>query len=1445
MISDDNPSSPIARSSMENVLIEESEVESIDSDVEDSIPESPRVATSPIFDVFLKIKPGTRTTRNNMPISVNKSSYAVLNPTTLRTRFTPCGKPRTPRLSRPSSSVTKTFTFSKIFEPEISQAEFFEQTVKQRIVEFLTGQNSTIMTYGTTNSGKTYTLYGTPDQPGLIPRSIEYVFSAITCTLMPWYKLNPNNTLISLDDYERLQESEKKEKLLKSQMINKEKFTEARRSLENSEQSNENKDSNGESMYAVWLSFAEIYNENIYDLLDFDDSTKSRSLKLIGDKNGLTHVKGLTTVYATTAFEACQILMAGQSRMNTAFTTLNPKSSRSHTIFTMGLLKYQKAYAPHEVEASTLTFCDLAGSGRSKKVGDSSTRLKEARNINNSLLVLGRCLKTVYERQSTKQVTDHVNGPFRESKLTRIFQRALSGHEHVTFLINIDPSTELVNETQSILNISAIARKIGPEIKESRRSARGIIRCPKIADTNTRFDDWKLLTLPIDERKDNQSTQKMTVKPERNSTLQEESLKVALLKRELEVRQELADYYKDKIQRIEETWKERTKEVEEEGKVLLKWSVDQIESFYTKRIDSIMYGKKRKRDELSYDDKDTDSSLHEDWQAGTTSKIGALKDSLKKLQDEHRAVLADKNTCSYELALLKKELKDFQDLAQSEMSNSNVIDDDPDRNSNSLASKLKSLIDEKNSRITILREDLEEIKNKYLNTKEENEIVDEESSKSTNTIRGDPTEIIKLKEELSKKTAVIHSLTIKLESCEKELNQTEADCKDVENRNVELLEKMEALEGAMRQMERKGKDSSTPRPPYYLEEASIEKLDCQLEKNNENLTYRLSSITNDSFFGDATGEPGNLTVQAHIDIKKQNLDDRKNLSKRTSSNISDTESKSLFDSSGNDFRSSDASSKNDSGIVVGSKFDSKLLGVGGEILQDSFDWKMIRTVNDAAGRKLSAYRDKLLFKEKELQRLKEENLQIIEKYKEVSESLDAKSREYERDTYVLREKLKTAEESKDSISASLKTYTSTNACLECELSVVRGRLKEVTTACRENYIPRLDELEKDLLSKTLEVNEANNKIAMVNSDLTKLDDLMERLNKLTIVVDECQKERDDLREQLCQCLEVQADLEMKLETFNSLINDKEDKLTSLEIDAAIVVEDNGKNYKRANELRDKVERIRREISSIHNNLLHSEESRKDIEKKTEEKLNDLRSKLAKFEKDAVFVARIIEDLDDKQNELTQVKDQLHQKEYEISLCKRNRDATVQKYDFLVRQLQEELQQFRELSLTDKESSNCPARTRTKFRVSESLKKFTRVGKNADGNWKPAYLRKKSTEEKSVASTSNFLVSRLSSSQETNMEVTSDDHEKLHKCSELNDETISSQTESDVDSNETDSRATSESSSKTEDDFEAKAVPSGCTRRCSMTGWMRIRRINARTVLPVRSDVEHDGDRSDS
>merc|ERR1719334_1327723 len=163
--------------------------------------------------------------------------------------------------------------------------------------------------------------------------------------------------------------------------------------------------------------------------------------------------------------------MIGRENLQFAATRLNHHSSRSHCIFNIKIIKVpsNKIYKeqPHLARISMLSFCDLAGSERIKKTLNTGDRQKEAGNINTSLLVLGRVIKALRHNQTSKDPRRHQVVPYRDSKLTRLFQSYFTGRGKASMVVNISQSPYLFDESLQVLKFSSIASKVTVEtIKE-------------------------------------------------------------------------------------------------------------------------------------------------------------------------------------------------------------------------------------------------------------------------------------------------------------------------------------------------------------------------------------------------------------------------------------------------------------------------------------------------------------------------------------------------------------------------------------------------------------------------------------------------------------------------------------------------------------------------------------------------------------------------------------------------------------------------------------------------------------------------------------------------------------------------------------------------------------------------------------------------------------------
>ncbi|XP_063975043.1 kinesin-like protein KIF20A [Diachasmimorpha longicaudata] len=674
--------------------------------------------TSQTIKVFLRLKP--RTPRTERARKLQEEMYVVFDSKMLLTKFPTSDGCSTRRL-KSSEATTKKFSFTKILPPNTSQDEVFKDCVGDTILDFLSGQNSTVMSYGTTDSGKTFSFYGTFNSPGIIPRSIEFIFSAVNCTLSPWYKFLPGFEIVSLDEKKRLAESMAREKLL-TKLQSKCTALDTWRFLEDSVDE-EYREPGDEALFSAWLSFAEIYNENIYDLLGEVDEERTSPLKLVTDKQGRSFIPGLTTICVTTGLEAYQVLLTGQSRLTVSSEPSDAGSSLSHSFFSITLLKYFKECAVDDVEVSTLTFCDLAGSGRNKlNVTISGESLKETKNIKAGLLAMGKCLQSVHDRQSNKLNSETV-GAFRESKLTRLFQRCLSGKEQLTIIAHLNPSPDFYVENQSILHFCSIARRISvvpaKDLKKIFGSQLTISSPMKDAGGTADENPVKIKDKHEDkygELEDENSLLKKEIKILRSNATT----------RELQIREEMANFCSAMMKDMESNWRMHAQAIEEDQEDLLKWSVKRVETFYKERIDSLTNRKRRKRDSDDVNDS-TSLEILEAENARITTKYMSVKEVLRTVKKECDALRTEKNTCVFELALANEELRGIRELLSSEPGCTSFKHKD-------LVKHLKLVIFQKNETIKSLGKSLDELMQNQSREQIEAEDPENESQNMTNDV---------------------------------------------------------------------------------------------------------------------------------------------------------------------------------------------------------------------------------------------------------------------------------------------------------------------------------------------------------------------------------------------------------------------------------------------------------------------------------------------------------------------------------------------------------------------------------------------------------------------------------------------------------------------------------------------------------------------------------------
>ncbi|KAI7863335.1 kinesin motor domain-containing protein [Spinellus fusiger] len=211
--------------------------------------------------------------------------------------------------------------------------------------------------------------------------------------------------------------------------------------------------------YLLRVSYLEIYKEQIHDLLSEGENSHP---KVHEDAKRGIYVKGLNETIVTTAEQVMQILKKGEGSRKVSATEYNKRSSRSHTMFQLVIESKSKDLYPGSqgaVRVSQLNLIDLAGS---EKVTNDSERQKEGAYINKSLLTLG----TVISKLTSGQTATHI--PFRNSKLTRILQPALSGNARICVICTVNPSVSSKEESLNTLRFAERAKLVKTSAKMTR-----------------------------------------------------------------------------------------------------------------------------------------------------------------------------------------------------------------------------------------------------------------------------------------------------------------------------------------------------------------------------------------------------------------------------------------------------------------------------------------------------------------------------------------------------------------------------------------------------------------------------------------------------------------------------------------------------------------------------------------------------------------------------------------------------------------------------------------------------------------------------------------------------------------------------------------------------------------------------------------------------------------
>ena len=299
----------------------------------------------------------------------------------------------------------KKYYFNKIFTEQEKNKDVFEQAIKPTINNVINGYNSTTLAYGVTGTGKTHTIFGdlalSNGEDGVAIKACEYLFNKL------------NKEYFS-DDYE------------------------------------------------IKVSYIEIYNENVIDLLN--NENENISLMIIEDPNKGVYVHNIKEFIINNTNELKKLICQGNKRRTMAPTNQNKFSSRSHAILQLSLKRktYNEKNNNFDIYYSKFLIVDLAGSERGGL--EKGKRREEGANINKSLFTLGSCINILSDKNRNGKFI-----PYRDSKLTRLLKDSLGGNILTVMLVCVSPSGESYDESISSLNYANRAKKIKKKIFQNKK----------------------------------------------------------------------------------------------------------------------------------------------------------------------------------------------------------------------------------------------------------------------------------------------------------------------------------------------------------------------------------------------------------------------------------------------------------------------------------------------------------------------------------------------------------------------------------------------------------------------------------------------------------------------------------------------------------------------------------------------------------------------------------------------------------------------------------------------------------------------------------------------------------------------------------------------------------------------------------------------------------------
>ncbi|XP_015494856.1 kinesin-like protein KIF23 isoform X3 [Parus major] len=426
-------------------------------------PRRPRKGTNPALrdpvGVYCRVRPLSRAD-HECCIEVVSDTTVQLHP------------PDAFRVCRNGEYRETQYSFKEVFGTLVEQKELFDVVAKPLVEDLIRGKNGLLFTYGVTGSGKTHTMTGSPGDGGLLPRCLAMIFNSIG----PFqakrfvFKLDDKNGVDVQSEVEALLERQRREALpIPKTPAGKKQLDPDFADMIDAHDGCRAEEVDEDNVYAVFVSYVEIYNNYIYDLLEEApfDSIKPKppqSKILREDQNHNMYVTGCTEVEVKSTEEAFEVFWRGQKKRRIANTQLNRESSRSHSVFIIKL-----AQAPldadgdnvlqekEQITLSQLSLVDLAGSERTTRTKAEGSRLREAGNINQSLMTLRTCIEVLRENQlygTNKMV------PYRDSKLTHLFKNYFDGEGKVRMIVCVNPKAEDYEESLQVMRFAEMTQEV-------------------------------------------------------------------------------------------------------------------------------------------------------------------------------------------------------------------------------------------------------------------------------------------------------------------------------------------------------------------------------------------------------------------------------------------------------------------------------------------------------------------------------------------------------------------------------------------------------------------------------------------------------------------------------------------------------------------------------------------------------------------------------------------------------------------------------------------------------------------------------------------------------------------------------------------------------------------------------------------------------------------------